>query len=466
MGCKLNSIYRFLIPATEKISNRYLSKFISSNIDKLKYNIDTKDLYYYSYYIDQIKSYEILLFIYDKQNIPEFFIFFDFYTASNNTTDLFIIDTYFTLYCNGILVCYKEIKESKEDDILLYLNQTYQIKIDNIIYPTKEEIETLKLKHSFRKSKKYIKKLHTTLNIKFITYATLTISAIALILLDNITYTKSSVDSTYKSVDQYYLKLQNIYNQKPTPITQLEDFFKYLKLNKISIYDISYQNDTISTIISSTNKQTLLSISTLLQQTIDFDFINKKQDKFQMGIKLNINPSSSKKTIQELKENMIKKDSFYIVNQLEKEASLLNIDLKDIKLQKPKLILQFLSNYNNSLLFLRYLELHYKIDSFTIKKDGKLFDINIAIFTTYLFNQNYKLDNTKDILNPYINYKDLHTKKIQKPDIKIIAILDNEVLIDKKWYKLNDIINGYKIIKITDDSIQISDKTKTYTIKF
>ena len=45
--------------------------------------------------------------------------------------------------------------------------------------------------------------------------------------------------------------------------------------------------------------------------------------------------------------------------------------------------------------------------------------------------------------------------KKESYDLKIYAIFQNRVNINGKWFKIGDIINGYKVLKITNDDVYL-----------
>ncbi len=50
-------------------------------------------------------------------------------------------------------------------------------------------------------------------------------------------------------------------------------------------------------------------------------------------------------------------------------------------------------------------------------------------------------------------------------ELKLYAIFNNRVNINGKWYKIGDIIQGYKIIKITYDKVFLKKGNKIFVLE-
>jgi hypothetical protein len=89
---------------------------------------------------------------------------------------------------------------------------------------------------------------------------------------------------------------------------------------------------------------------------------------------------------------------------------------------------------------------------------------------------NYSLNLEPISYNPFYVpkvKKEVHKVIKSKPKIKILAVLNNKVLLNlkikrksrKKWLKIGDSINGYKLIKITKDAVVFKYKNKIEIFK-
>jgi hypothetical protein len=68
----------------------------------------------------------------------------------------------------------------------------------------------------------------------------------------------------------------------------------------------------------------------------------------------------------------------------------------------------------------------------------------------------------------YIKTKPRKTKRLRKKSInsfKVKAIISNHVLLNNKWYTLNDSIGKYKIIKIEKNIVVLNNKDQNISIK-
>ncbi len=50
-------------------------------------------------------------------------------------------------------------------------------------------------------------------------------------------------------------------------------------------------------------------------------------------------------------------------------------------------------------------------------------------------------------------------------NLKIYAVFNNKININNKWYKIGDEINGYKILKITDDYVILKKENQIVKLK-
>lgn len=65
--------------------------------------------------------------------------------------------------------------------------------------------------------------------------------------------------------------------------------------------------------------------------------------------------------------------------------------------------------------------------------------------------------------NSYQNFKD--QIEYGGADLNLEAIFENRVKISSKWYQKNDIINGYKIIKISPDVVILRENGNEIRLK-
>ena len=472
-----NNLTVLCIPATEEIKQSNIRKFISNNTKSNNNQIEiTKDTHFYSSYIKSYGMYEIILFSYDGLKsfvMPEIFYLQNYYKDTlyaPKVTDIFILNSYFCVYQNSKPIIYKEVKNSSDDEIKLYVEQTYKIVIDEIIHISQDDMIKYKQNKIDKDILKHIYPLKQRSYSKIILYFLLSLFALFIYLYQNNTNTillNSTPINTKLILEQNKINLfKTIYSSKLSPISTLEELFKYLKLNKINIKDISYQNGIITTILTHHDRTKLFDTISISNLDIKFNSLSKHD--MSIDIKVSKDLSSNNFDLTNIKDYIVKKDTFSIVKLFEKKAKSLNINLDNINIQKQKLTVSFSANYITMIKLLRYLELHFKIDNLDINQNKVNFDVKTTLDIKYHFNQSSFIKNG-DILNPYIKY---HIKKYTNLKIKkrtpiyITAILDGEVLIKNRWYKTGDIIThyNYKIIKISDNFIVVRDGANQLTI--
>jgi len=90
---------------------------------------------------------------------------------------------------------------------------------------------------------------------------------------------------------------------------------------------------------------------------------------------------------------------------------------------------------------------------------------------TYIVNEIEKIKKTKPMFKKITHYnifeyeiaKNTIAISYQKESVnlKIYAISQNRVNINSKWFKIGDMMNGYKVTKITDNCVYLKQNNKT-----
>jgi len=167
----------------------------------------------------------------------------------------------------------------------------------------------------------------------------------------------------------------------------------------------------------------------------------------------NKNTSSPIKIIKNTHKDSQIQSVQYFENLLKKY----NIENPNIDLNNKIITISINSKFNKILSFLNESENKYKIISYNMYKNDKLISLLIS------FNTNQNI--IKTISNIKYKYKNPF-KKISKKRIKNSkAIIGDFVMINSKWYKLNDKYKKYKIIKINKTSIILSNTNKTFEME-
>lgn len=83
-----------------------------------------------------------------------------------------------------------------------------------------------------------------------------------------------------------------------------------------------------------------------------------------------------------------------------------------------------------------------------------------------------QIENKPIILLKFPNYNFFEMPKIKvkakkaiKPHFKVLAIFDNSVFINGKWYKVGDVVYGFRIVKIYDNRIVVKRDGKFYVVR-
>lgn len=298
---KSNKLKTLSIKVTEEINSKYLFDFLQTNILKSDLIITPNSEFYYSF-IKSNMSYEIILFQKSENTLSNFVLEpllpLGYYESnSSDTMDLFYTNNYFVVYQNKKLILFKQITNVTMDDIVLYLLQTYKIKIDTKIKIDDILIENFK--NNYIKNPKIRKNYQ--INLLFIDKSFQILKVFVLIvtilfgyllynnLNGNQIISKSSKELI--SLEKRYNNLLQMYKKNSKrPLDSMMIFFKYIKLNKIIVDTVMYKNKKIETILIHKNKKILLDTVTMYGKKIDIDYIkyDKKIDKYRMEILIEI----------------------------------------------------------------------------------------------------------------------------------------------------------------------------------
>ena len=289
-----NTIHSFSVKVTEKIDSKYIDDFIRTNIDTHNIKIGQNSNFYYIF-IESSLSYEIIVF--DKTNKKNFilepFLSLGYYDdlVSNNNIDIFLTNNYFTLFKDKKFLLFKNISDVSQEDIKLYLSQTYNMQIDNIIELDKQKLEDIKqnyftscypkIKYKYTDVKKdnsfkifQLFFLIISLSFGYFVYS----KSDKLNEVTQPSYELISLENRYKNLKLEY----NKHNKKV--IGKTIDLFKYLKLNNIIVDKLEYTNSKIQTVFLHKNKKKLLDFITTYGDNIDIKSIEyqDKKDNYKM----------------------------------------------------------------------------------------------------------------------------------------------------------------------------------------
>ncbi|RXJ79466.1 hypothetical protein [Arcobacter sp. F2176] len=178
------------------------------------------------------------------------------------------------------------------------------------------------------------------------------------------------------------------------------------------------------------------------------------------------------------KVNIIKKEKklrlFDFIYDLEEEIKHKKLDVKNIKITPKKVFLQIEDDFLKSIAVIDFIEKYSskitinKLSFKTLGNNKINLYIEIELNNKDIF---YKKSIPQEIKNIVlyqkntINSKETFIINDIKEDIKIDAIINSTVLVNNKWYKIGEKVNGEKIISIKSDFIVIeknNHKTKVW----
>lgn len=163
-------------------------------------------------------------------------------------------------------------------------------------------------------------------------------------------------------------------------------------------------------------------------------------------------------TVKKLKEEILKielkeNDFYKEVRNLENYLKENQIELINLKINKPKFEITILEDFEKIKLVLNILEKNnspFKIESFDISKtESKKLSSKFVISVS---KKDYEYgDKKENFYNPF--YKDVIAVKSLKVVFVIDAILNGKVLINEKWYEKNQSFKGYKIVEVKENYV-------------
>ena len=290
-------ITTFHITVSEEISSKYINQFIRTTVSNSDIDTDENSYLYYNF-LPYSSSYEILIFNknFKGKFILEPFMLLSYYPIDKqiNSTDLFITENYFVLFKDKEFILLKNITNIEKDDIQSYIEQSYNLTIDNTIALSKDDIKKLKnlyLKNNYDINYNFLK-LQKENSFKYFIYFILLSSTIFGYLLFNKTYTKKQIILPTKKEnleEKNYKNLLNIYKKHDQNlINKTIDLFKYLKLNKITITSLKYSNKKLNLNINHKDKNKLLAFTTIYNKKIDIKSLNflKETKNYKMEISI------------------------------------------------------------------------------------------------------------------------------------------------------------------------------------
>jgi hypothetical protein len=161
--------------------------------------------------------------------------------------------------------------------------------------------------------------------------------------------------------------------------------------------------------------------------------------------------------------------TIHIINRIENISKRYQLNITNIQSRGNNILLYCSGNFNDIVSFLDFVRLQFDITTLKIYSKDSIVYLEIK-FNKVLISNNINRNNTiKKISNPFIYHQ--NKKNISKQPqpihqkLKLNAIINNEVIINNKWYKQNDKIYNFVLIKIQQNYVILQDqKTKKQII--
>lgn len=153
-----------------------------------------------------------------------------------------------------------------------------------------------------------------------------------------------------------------------------------------------------------------------------------------------------------------------LVNYMTKQSKNSNIIIEEYKVYTNYLELKVNGSFNFLLDYLLEMQNHFYIISFEILENNDLLSATIVVKRNYFYEGLKSQKNLKSQKIENIFQVQKSVKFIPKEKIKIMAIINDEVLVDGIWYKKDDLIEGHRIEEINKKSIVLFDIQKKLKI--
>ena len=151
-----------------------------------------------------------------------------------------------------------------------------------------------------------------------------------------------------------------------------------------------------------------------------------------------------------------------LVNYMTKQSKNRDIVIDEYRLYKNHVELKIDGYFNSLVNLLLEIQNHFHIISFEITENNDGLTLTIVVKKNYFYNDDTPIIIKQRVENLFESEK--NTPVVLRDEIKIMAIVANEVLIEGIWYKQNDVIDGYRVVNINKESIELFDIQKKQKI--
>lgn len=148
---------------------------------------------------------------------------------------------------------------------------------------------------------------------------------------------------------------------------------------------------------------------------------------------------------------------------IEEYAKKIHLEISSLKVSKNELLLEVEGNLQELLLLINFCENYKsftKIENLIINKSQN----EIKTFLTLSFAKIIRTKSDNGIENDIYNIKNPFLGNVTSPHPKLYAIVNDHVLINNKWLKKGDTFDGYEVLKIDIDFVQLKSDTNVFKI--
>lgn len=246
---------------TEKIGNKYFFKYLITQL-KLQNIYILNSTYLYSSFNEEKSFYKVIIlnspsdkFIFEPLILKAYYYN---HPQKSLKVDVFICDTFFAVFNNKKLFSFKKFKldnPPSNEDIKLFISQSYSWKVTNIINISKDKFEQLKLEYTNKD--KYSKEFNSSKDskkVKSLSLFTLFVFSIFsyFIFLDILNlHEKSKITVKNSSTSKPKIYKNKSYENMMSILSDIKSY-------DIKVESLSYLKNSYSLDLNHPNKEVLL----------------------------------------------------------------------------------------------------------------------------------------------------------------------------------------------------------------
>jgi len=153
--------------------------------------------------------------------------------------------------------------------------------------------------------------------------------------------------------------------------------------------------------------------------------------------------------------SIVKLSDVELLNYFNKYSQKHSIYLKETKLNMKTIDIKMEGALSDMIHFLFVVLHNFKLEQLEISKEKETIFISV-IFNTELFYDKIITNNTiQSLSNPFNFIKS--ENDISSTSIEVCAIINDEALINNKWYKKDDMIGDYQLTEINKNTISLKN---------